>query len=289
MRKIFTFFAVIILATTLWAQSPEKMSYQAVIRNSDNQLIVNKQVGMKISIQKYMLGLPPTYQNVYIETQTPTSNENGLISIQIGGGTIVGGTFSSIDWGNGTYYINTEIDPAGGTNYSITGKSQILSVPYALSAKSVESIETDLSLSGEGSTANPLKLAQQSATQDQVLMWNGTEWKPGVVSTLGTGNLSVSQLNFHKFKTDVSSPYLITPEELGLTNAADIRRILILMLEVGWNSSAGPEDPAEYRSLRSGIYYEIIVPPASNLGIRVHFPETIEYCLQYGRIVYLLL
>jgi len=114
------------------------MSYQAVIRNSDDQLVVSKQVGMKISIQKHVFGIPPTYENVYVETHQPTTNENGLVSIQIGGGTVVGGNFAAIDWSDGEYYLKTETDPTGGSSYSITGKSQLLSVPYALYAKNAK-------------------------------------------------------------------------------------------------------------------------------------------------------
>jgi len=80
----------------------------------------------------------------YAETQTPTTNANGLVSIEIGEGTVVAGIFSAIDWANGPYFIKTETDPTGGTSYTITGTSQLLSVPYALHAKTAESsTETD--------------------------------------------------------------------------------------------------------------------------------------------------
>ena len=86
---------------------------------------------MKISIlQGSATGSP-----VYVETQTPTSNANGLVTLQIGGGTVVSGTIATINWANGPYFITTETDPTGGTNYTITGTSQLLSVPYALYAK----------------------------------------------------------------------------------------------------------------------------------------------------------
>jgi hypothetical protein len=110
------------------AQAPSKMSYQAVIRNSSNTLVTNAPIGMKISI----IQSSPNGTTVYDETQTPTSNENGLVSIEIGGGTIVSGNFSGIDWANGPYFIQTETDPNGGSNYTITGTSQLLSVPFAL-------------------------------------------------------------------------------------------------------------------------------------------------------------
>jgi hypothetical protein len=127
MKKIFTLLAAIFLMATGWAQSPQKMSYQAVIRDASNHLITT-QVGMKISILKGS----STGTAVFVETQTPTPNINGLITIVIGGGTPVTGTIAAIDWAAGPYFIKTETDPSGGTTYTITGTSELLSVPYAL-------------------------------------------------------------------------------------------------------------------------------------------------------------
>jgi len=78
---------------------------------------------------------------VYVETQTPTTNTNGLVSLEIGAGAGVSGNFTTIDWANGPYFIKTETDPTGGTSYSITGISQLLSVPYALHADNVSGLE----------------------------------------------------------------------------------------------------------------------------------------------------
>jgi len=136
MKKIFTLLATVLFTATAWAQSPEKMSYQAVIRNSSDQLVTDTQVGMQISI----LQGSASGTEVYVETQTPTTNANGLISIEIGNGTLVSGDFTTIDWANGLYFIKTETDPTGGTNYTITGTNQLLSVPYALHAKTVNGI-----------------------------------------------------------------------------------------------------------------------------------------------------
>ncbi len=130
MKKLFTILTVAFLATGVLAQSPQKMSYQAVLRNSGNTLITNTQVGMQISI----LQGSPNGTSVYIESQSPTSNANGLVSLEIGSGTVLKGTFSNIDWANGPYFIKTETDPSGGTSYTITGSSELLSVPYALYA-----------------------------------------------------------------------------------------------------------------------------------------------------------
>jgi uncharacterized protein (TIGR02145 family) len=110
---------------------PQKMSYQAVIRNASNALVVSTQIGMQISI----LQGSATGTAVYVETQTPTTNANGLASLEIGSGSVVTGTIAGIDWSTGIYFIKTETDPAGSTSYTITSTSQLLSVPYALYAK----------------------------------------------------------------------------------------------------------------------------------------------------------
>lgn len=136
MKNVFTFLAAVLLTASVFAQSPEKMSYQAVIRNSSDVLVTNTNVGMQISI----LQGSASGTAVYVETQTPTTNANGLVSIEIGDGTVVIGDFATIDWANGPYFIKTETDPTGGASYTITGTSQLLSVPYALHAKTAETV-----------------------------------------------------------------------------------------------------------------------------------------------------
>ena len=131
MKRIFTIAAALIMTASVWAQSPEKMSYQAVIRDASNVLVATQAVGMQISI----LQTTATGTAVYVETQNPTTNANGLVSLEIGTGTVVSGDFTTIDWANGTYFIKTETDPTGGTTYTITGTSQLMSVPYAMYAK----------------------------------------------------------------------------------------------------------------------------------------------------------
>jgi len=154
MKKIISVIAVLFISLSLFAiiipPVPEKMSYQAVIRNSSNVLVTSHLVGMRISILQYT----STGTAVYVETQTPTTNVNGLATIEIGKGTIVSGVFSTIDWSAGPYFIKTETDPAGGTAYTITATSELISVPYALMAKNAKNA-TNLTLpfSNSGSYA----------------------------------------------------------------------------------------------------------------------------------------
>ena len=130
MKKIYSILAGLLLTASVFAQAPQKMSYQAVIRNSSNALITSAPVGMQISV----LQGSSTGTAVYVEMQTPSTNANGLVSVEIGGGTVVFGNFSTINWANGPYFIKTETDPTGGTAYTITGTNELMSVPYALNA-----------------------------------------------------------------------------------------------------------------------------------------------------------
>ena len=118
----------LIITGSIFAQVPQKMSYQAVIRNSSNALVTSTLAGMKISI----LQGSPTGSVAYSETQSTTTNANGLVSLQIGAGAVISGTFAAINWATGPYFIKTETDPAGGNAYSILGTSELTSVPYAL-------------------------------------------------------------------------------------------------------------------------------------------------------------
>jgi hypothetical protein len=156
-KKRFTFLAVLFIAVSIFGQSPEKtsilagnnqkmapvpsapekISYQAVVRDAANAIVANKLVGMRISIVQSGSNSAKNQRPsaVYEETQTPTTNANGLLSIYIGAGT-GSDDFSAIDWSVQPHYITIEIDPTGNNgNYTITGTTQLASVPYALYAK----------------------------------------------------------------------------------------------------------------------------------------------------------
>lgn len=135
LKSILALVALLVISV-FSAQAPSKMSYQAVIRNSSNGIVANQTVGMRISIlQSSVSGTA-----VYVETNSSTTNSNGLVSTEIGGGTAITGSFSAIDWSNGSYFVKVETDPTGGTNYTITSTTQLLSVPYALYAKTAGSL-----------------------------------------------------------------------------------------------------------------------------------------------------
>ncbi len=114
-----------------YAQSPEMFSYQAVVRDASGNLVSNSPVGVRVSILKNSA----SGVSVYCETHHLNTNTNGLLTMEIGGGTLVGGDFASIQWGDGPYFLKMETDVTGGSNYTISSTQQLLSVPYALYAK----------------------------------------------------------------------------------------------------------------------------------------------------------
>jgi hypothetical protein len=129
MRLLLSSFALLI---TLFcsAQAPQRMSFQAVLRDAADALIVNSAVGLRISVLQGSVN----GNAVFVETHSAVTNSNGLVSFEIGGGTMQNGSIAAVDWANGPFFLKTETDPDGGTNYTITGTTQLLSVPYALHA-----------------------------------------------------------------------------------------------------------------------------------------------------------
>ena len=181
------------------SQVPEKMSYQAVIRNASGELVKNNPVGMKISIlQGSVTGTP-----VYVETQNSTSNENGLVTLEIGGGTPLSGAFEEIDWATGAYFIKTETDPIGGTNYTLIGTSQLLSVPYALHSKTVQ------------------KLINADAAIGEMIYFNGTQWVAVSVGLPGQ-YLQLSQSKIPNWTGPTFSTVTTASASLITANTANI-------------------------------------------------------------------
>jgi hypothetical protein len=135
-------FSFCLFSLTSHAQAPEAFKYQTVVRNSVNEIIPNQQVALRISI----LQTSATGSSVYTETHSASTSALGIVNLEIGKGNPVSGSFQSISWGTDQYFVKIELDPAGGTSYQDMGTSQLLSVPYALHAKTAETVnytETD--------------------------------------------------------------------------------------------------------------------------------------------------
>jgi len=153
-----------------FGQSPQKFTYQSIIKNSSGYLLKNQDVGLKISV----LRNSSNGIEVYSEEHFPTSNSNGLVTLIIGEG-LTNDNFSEIQWGDGEYFLKVEVDPEGGNSYIMNQTSQLLSVPYALYA---------------GNSGSKLNLLGQDfiTLQDQTLTINKVDLTDDVDGVLPIAN-----------------------------------------------------------------------------------------------------
>lgn len=161
MNKIYSLLLICLFSSGIVnAQAPSKFSYQAVVRDGSGTLISNEPVGIQITISESSA----TGTSVYVERHTINSNENGLVSLEIGSGTLQSGNFGTIDWGSNNYFLKSEIDPNGGTSYTLELSNQLLSVPYALYANT----------SGAQTENDPVYNASPAAsiTATDITSWN---------------------------------------------------------------------------------------------------------------------
>ena len=177
--KITTFLGALLISGFLSAQAPQSFTYQSVIRNASNELLASTSVGTRISlVQGSVNGTV-----VYSETHNAATNNNGLLSLVIGGGTVQTGSFAAINWGNGPYFIKTETDVTGGTNYTLTGTQQLVSVPYALYAERAGTAENGVAgPQGEPGVAGPQGEPGVA----------GPQGEPGVAGVSGTTGQSAA-------------------------------------------------------------------------------------------------
>ncbi|WP_375239724.1 hypothetical protein [Aurantibacter sp.] len=124
------FFMMLLTLSITYGQAPEKMVYQTIVKNTYGEPISNQSVNLRMTIQQMI----PGGLSVYTETYTKTTDNFGLIKLDIGTGTSVD-DFSAIDWSSGPFYLETAIDVTGGTSYNVIGAELLTSVPYALYAK----------------------------------------------------------------------------------------------------------------------------------------------------------
>jgi trimeric autotransporter adhesin len=202
-----------LLSISITAQVPNGFNYQAVVRDNTGNVLVNKNISVRLSI----LNGSPTGTSVYCETHSVTTNAYGSFSIQVGTGTVQSGTFSGIDWGNGTKFIEVEADPNAGNNYVLLNTTQLLAVPYALRAAKADSVKgIDLN-----STTN----------------WN---------TAYGWGNHATA--GYLKSYTEADSVFVNSPAN-GITST----NITNWNTAYGWGNHAGLYRPVSYMPAWSEI------------------------------------
>jgi hypothetical protein len=139
MKKITLLSTLCFLLLTLVVNAqtpPNAFNYSAVARNAAGQPIATTTIGIQITILK----TSPTGVSQYSENHFVNTDAFGLFNLVIGAGAVQSGSMAAIDWSNDNYYLKVGMDATGGTNFLTMGTTQLLSVPYALHAKTAESI-----------------------------------------------------------------------------------------------------------------------------------------------------
>jgi hypothetical protein len=166
--SIISTLANLLIINFTMAQSPQSFNYQAVVRNASGDVIINSTVRIRISILR-------NSSSVCVEEFTPTTNAFGLVILAIG--SVNTAAFAAIDWSTGTYSIKIELDPSGGTNYTDMGTTQLLSVPFALNAKTAENVFSGKysDLTGKPDLGVYLEEPTTIAAGDMIY-FNGSKW-----------------------------------------------------------------------------------------------------------------
>ena len=152
----------------VYAQVPQKVKYQAVVRDGANTVLNNQAVGMQLMLRQGSVG----GLAVYTETFSTSTNAFGLVNLDIGTGTTTD-DFTTIDWSAGPYFVEIAVDINGGTSYSVLGTSQLLSVPYALYSETAENVINDLVDDADTDATNELQTLSASAAGDTLYLQNG--------------------------------------------------------------------------------------------------------------------
>ena len=169
------------------AQAPQKINFQSVLRNTTGEVVSNSSVSLRISI----LSGTVTGTIVYSETHAKTTDAGGLMSLQIGGGTVSSGVFGNIDWGGASHFIKLEADFSGGSNYVVLGTQELMSVPYALYASKTDTSVLNLTN----------RLATKLSGTDTASLSNRIDLKLTKTDTASLSNRIDLKLN----KTDTAS------------------------------------------------------------------------------------
>ncbi len=131
MKKVYLIFTLCLISLGAFSQTPQGIPYQAIARNANGNILASQTIAVRFTI--FTGSANGTI--AYAERHTTTTNALGLFTLIIGAGTPQSNTFSGINWGIGTKFLQIELDPAGGTNYTNLGTTQMMSVPYALYAE----------------------------------------------------------------------------------------------------------------------------------------------------------
>src|ERR1700723_1452425 len=100
MRRILLCFLILLAFSFTRAQAPQSMNYQAIARDISGNVLPNKHISLRFTVDEGHQPGTPEYQ----ETDTATTNQFGLFTCAIGQGAPVSGAFTGINWASGNIY-----------------------------------------------------------------------------------------------------------------------------------------------------------------------------------------
>jgi hypothetical protein len=257
---VFSFF---VKKSMCQAAPPQAMSYSAIAKGSNGQMLANKIISLRFTIMTGSV----TGTVVYQETQTDTTDQHGLFATAIGFGTPLQGTFAAINWGSDNHYLKVELDENGGVNYFYVGTTQLLSVPYALYAKNagnvINNTASDDLLFPDGINGQPVIIFPDSSytvpsgktlyitwgtTGSNEFLISGTDtfWIPsrGIIkenlTLTAKGNLFMGLVvdkNIEIVNWNTSSPYTVPAGKSFYLISGTFGNVNFLINGVGYNSS----------------------------------------------------
>ncbi len=238
MKKYFIVALLLGIISNILAQSPQGISYQAIVRDSSGYILKNTSLKLRFSIRDSIANGNIVYQ----ETHNDTTDALGLFDLVIGNGTPTSGTFAGINWGSYKKYLQVDFDANVGS-YTNLGTQQMMSVPYALYADVSKSISIDNknkssilvgAIDKYGNILRGKGFSVSMGNRDYKILFNDTFNIKPIVSTgiysVGTGN---------------SNSFICRIKEITNT---------YIVLEAGTNSNSGSSG---YFDPTSNIFDEI--------------------------------
>ncbi|GDX47017.1 hypothetical protein LBMAG24_23450 [Bacteroidota bacterium] len=276
------------------AQAPHKINFQSILRNSSGEVVGNSSVSLKISILSGSIN----GSSVYNESHAKTTDASGLISLQIGKGTLINGIFANIDWGGSSHFIQLEADFSGGINYVVLGTQELMSVPYALYASKTDTsvlnltsrLATKLNVTDTASLSN--RIDAKLIKTDTASLSNRIDTKapinnPTFIGTVGGISKTMVGLGNVDNTSDAGKP-ISSATQTALDNKVNIADTsnMLLAYKTGLNNKLNKTDTA---SLSNRIDAKLTKTDTASLSERINTKlnsSVIDLGIRTGDIIY---
>jgi uncharacterized protein (TIGR02145 family) len=259
-----------------FSQAPQKINFQSILRNTNGEVVANKLVSLKISILSGSIGGSAAYS----ETHTKTTDPSGLISLQIGNGTVLSGVFANIAWGDFPHFIKLEADFSGGSNYIVLGTQELMSVPYALYASKTDTSSLNLvnRFNSKVNVSDTISLSNRIDTKSSLSdtsLLNLTNRFSSKVNISDTSNMLANYRNGLNAKAPINNPTFtgtvsgIDKNMVGLgnvDNVSDANKPISTATQTALNNKVNISDTSDMLSnYKAGLNSKVNISDTSDM------------------------